>query len=291
MPAHILARTGDHAGAAAANLAGAIADREYLKTAPPDSFYGMAYYSHNLHFLADSEMMQGRFAEAQQAAAELSERLLPHAEMMPMAESMAAMPMAVLLRFGRHEDILKLPAPPENRPVVTAYWHFARGVALARTGQVDAAAEEGTKLAAAIPRVPDSALFGGSGLESAKTVLAVAQTVLDARIAAARGDDAQAITLWQQAVAAADKLPYDEPPVWFYPLRESLGAALLKAGRAADAERVFREDLVRHPRNARSLFGLQASLTAQNKPDSAAWVQRAFVEVWKGDGNLSVDAL
>jgi hypothetical protein len=290
-PAHNQARTRDHAGAAAANLAGASADREYLKTAPPDSFYGMAYYSHNLHFLADSEMMQGRFAEAQRAAAELAERLLPHADMMPMAESMAAMPMSVLLRFGRHDEILKLAMPPENRPVVTAYWHFARGVALARTGQADAAAAERAKLAAAIPNVPDSALFGGSGLESAKTVLAVAQTVLDARIAAARSDSAQAITLWQQAIAAADKLPYDEPPVWFYPLRESLGAALLGAGRPADAERVFRDDLVRHPRNARSLFGLQASLTAQNKPDDAAWVQRAFVEVWKGDGTLSVEGL
>ena len=88
MPAHIYARTGDHAAAARANLAGAEADRVYLKTAPADNFYGLAYYSHNLHFLADSHMMQGRLADARQAAAELAERLAPHAQMMPMIESM-----------------------------------------------------------------------------------------------------------------------------------------------------------------------------------------------------------
>jgi tetratricopeptide (TPR) repeat protein len=222
MPAHVLARTGDQAGAAAANLAGVEADRAYLKTAPPDSFYGMAYYSHNLHFLADSEMMQGRFADAQRAAAELSERLLPHASMMPMIESMAVMPMSVLLRFRHDDEVLKLPEPPATQPVLAAYWHFARGVALARTQKPDAATMERTQLHDAIPRIPDAALFGGTGLEGARTVLTLAETVLDARIAEARGNRDAAIALWKQAVSAGDRLSYDEPPVWFYPLRESL---------------------------------------------------------------------
>src|SRR5262249_30817212 len=104
MPAHIYARIGDHNAAARANLAGADADRAYLKTAPPATFYEMAYYSHNLHFLAYSHMMQGRFAEAQRAAAELAERLTPHAAMMPMIESMAVSPAMVLLRFARSEE-------------------------------------------------------------------------------------------------------------------------------------------------------------------------------------------
>src|SRR4030095_7724694 len=115
MPAHVYARPGDHAAAARANLAGADADRVYLKEMPPDTFYGMAYYSHNLHFLADSHMMQGRFAEAQQAAAELSNRLLPHADMMPMIESMAVSPLNVLMRFGRHGEILKQAGAPARR--------------------------------------------------------------------------------------------------------------------------------------------------------------------------------
>jgi tetratricopeptide (TPR) repeat protein len=252
----------------------------------------MAYYSHNLHFLADSEMMQGRFADAQRAASELSTRLLPHTSMMPMIESMAVMPMSVLLRFRHDDEVLALPAPPASQPVIAAYWRFARGVALARTGQPDAAAMERAQLQQSISAVPESALFGGSGLESAKSVLALAQTVLDARIVEARGDREAAIGLWKKAVATGDGIAYDEPPVWFYPLRESLGGALLRAGRAPEAEQVFRDDLVRHPRNARSLFGLRESLTKQGKTDDAAWVTRSFEQTWKNaDSKLSVEDL
>jgi tetratricopeptide (TPR) repeat protein len=281
MPAHIYARTGDHAGAARANLAGAEADRVYMKTAAADSFYVMAYYSHNLHFLADSHMMQGRLAEARQAADELAERLTPHADMMPMVESMAIMPMSVLLRFGQDAEVLTLPQPPADRPVMSAWWHFARAQALARSGKIDEATAERAALAETAARVPPSALFGGTGLESAKTVLALATTVIDARLAWARGARQAAIRSWTAAVAAADRLPYDEPPVWFYPIRESLGAALLLAGQAVQAERVFRDDLDRHPRNPRSLFGLRETLIKQGRESDAAWVQRAFDEVWK----------
>ena len=173
---------------------------------PPDTFYGMAYYSHNLHFLVDSHMMQGRFAEAQQAAAEVSERLLPHADMMPMIESMAVSPLNVLMRFGRHEDILKQAAPPNNRPVMVAWWHFARGVAQARLQRVEEAEKERAQLRDAASRVPDSALFGGSGLESARNVVTIAGLVLDARIAEARRQPDAAIAAWTNATAAIDRL-------------------------------------------------------------------------------------
>jgi hypothetical protein len=259
---------------------------------PPDTFYGMAYYSHNLHFLADSHMMQGRFAEAQQAASELSERLLPHADMMPMIESMAVSPLNVLMRFGRHEDVLKQTAPPENRPVMMAWWHFARGVAYARMQRVEDAERERAQLRDAAARVPDSALFGGTGLESARTVVTIAGVVLDARIAEARRQSDAAIAAWTDATAAIDRLPYDEPPVWFYPVRESLGGALLKANRSADAERVFREDLVRHPRNARSLLGLREALVQQKKEADAAWIDTQFREAWKNaDSQVTIDDL
>jgi hypothetical protein len=292
MPAHIYARVGDQASAARANEAGAQADREYFKTASPDSFYGMAYFTHNLHFLADSEMMRGRLASARRAADEVAQKMAPHTQMMPMVESMITMKTAVLLRFGLHDEILALTSPPADHPVEVAWWHFARGVALARTTKADAAAQEQTALAEATARVPPEALFGGTGLESAKTVLALSALVLDARIAAARGVSADSVRLWTNAVAAADKIPYDEPPIFFYPVRESLGAALLLDGRPADAERVFREDLVRHPRNARSLFGLHESLVKQGKTADAEWVNRAFDEAWKdADTTLTIDSL
>jgi hypothetical protein len=292
MPAHIYARTGDHAGAARANEAGAKADREYLKTAAPDGFYALAYFTHNLHFLADSEMMRGRLAAAGKAASEVAERMAPHTGMMPMVESLITMKTAVLLRFARHAEILALPQPPTDHPVEVAWWHFARGVALARSGKPDEAAKERAALAAASRKIPEEALFGGTGLESARSVLALAAVVLDARVAAARGAPADAIRLWTTAVAAADKLPYDEPPVFFYPVRESLGAALVLAGKPQEAERVFRQDLARHPRNARSLFGLFESLTRQGRKADAEWVKRAFDEAWQGaDTTLTIEAL
>ena len=281
MPAHTYARTGDHAAAAKANADGAAADRRYLLSAPPNGMYGMMYYPHNLHFLADSHMMQGRFADAKQAADRAAEQLAPHVAMMPMVESMIGMPVSVLLRFSKHAEVLALQPPPPERTVQTAWHHFARGTALAKTGKVDEAAAERKLLATAISAVPETAAFGGGGWATAATALGVASASLDARIAAARGEHDQAIKFWQQAVSAADQLPYDEPPVWFYPVRESLGAALLAAGRPADAERVFREDLAKHPRNARALFGLQASLLKQGRESDAAWVQREFNDAWK----------
>jgi tetratricopeptide (TPR) repeat protein len=165
--------------------------------------------------------------------------------------------------------------------VQRAWHHFARGTALAKTGNVEDADAERKLLTTAIAAVPENAAFGGGGWATASSALNVAALSLDARIAHARADHERAIKFWQQAVAAADQLPYDEPPVWFYPVRESLGATLLAAGRAPDAERVFREDLEKHPRNARSLFGLQASLAKQGRESEAALVQREFEVAWK----------
>lgn len=292
MPAHILARTGDHEGAARANLAGAEADRAFLAGKPADNFYGMAYYTHNLHFLADSEMMQGRYAEAGRAAADLNARLAPHTAMMPMGESMVAMRYSVPLRFAKHDDALAMPAPPADHPVEAAWYHFMRGVSFARTGKTDEAMKAKAAMQAAAAAVPDTALFGGTGLESATTILSLAGVVLDARLAWARGAKPEAIALWRKAVGLADAVPYDEPPIWFYPVRESLGAALLLSGDAAGAEQVFREDLVRFPRNPRSLFGLHESLVAQQKTADAAWVKRAFDAAWaRADGPLTLEML
>jgi tetratricopeptide (TPR) repeat protein len=207
-----------------------------------------------------------------------------------MVESMVVMPVSVLMRFAKHAEVLALPMPPADRPVQRSWHHFARGTALAKTGKVDEAAAERKLLAAAMASVPETAAFGGGGWATASSALAIAALSLDARIAAARAEHDRAIKYWQQAVAAADQLPYDEPPVWFYPVRESLGAALLVAGRDAEAERVFRDDLVKHPRNARALFGLEAALTKQGKTAAATWVRREFDEAWKNaDTTLTLD--
>lgn len=292
MPAHIYARTGNHDAAARANRDGAEADRAFLKDKPADNYYGMAYYAHNLHFLVDSEMMQGRLSKAREAAAALAERLGPHTAMMPMVESMITIGTSALLRFGRHDEVLALAAPPADHPVETAWWRFARGVALARTGKAGEADEERRAFDTAVAAVPETALFGGTGLESARAILGLARAVLDARIAWARGQRAEAVTRWRRAVNLADAVPYDEPPIWFYPVRESLGAALLLSGDAVAAEQVFREDLVRFPRNPRSLHGLHESLVRQGRTADAAWVKRQLDEAWaRAEMPLSLDEL
>ncbi|HKD17212.1 MAG TPA: hypothetical protein VKG23_05020, partial [Thermoanaerobaculia bacterium] len=118
-------------------------------------------------------------------------------------------------------------------------------------------------------------------LNSAANYFAVATNVLDARIAQAKGDRKAAIASWTKAVVAEDALNYDEPATWYYPVRESLGAALLADGQAAEAERVFREDLARHARSGRSLYGLVAALQAQQKAADAAWAEAQFEAAWK----------
>jgi tetratricopeptide (TPR) repeat protein len=292
MPAHIYGRTGDHAAAAKANTDGAAADVKYLETAPPDSLYGMMYYSHNLQFLTDDEMMQGRFADAQPPAALLAKRLDGFTAMMPMLESLLLQPVQVLQRFNKHEEILRLPAPPADRRLQTAWYHFARGVALAQTGRPAEAVTEQAAFSHATAQIPVTALWGGSGFTSAHTAMEIAGLILDARIAWSQQQASRSIQFWQRAVAAADALPYDEPPDWYYPVRESLGAALLLAGKPLDAEKVFREDLNRNPRNPRSLFGLQAALAKEGRSADAAWVQRAFERAWRNaDTTLTLEGL
>ncbi len=289
MPAHIYVRTGDYERAAHSNEAAAAADRAYLKTTGAQGVYPLMYYSHNLHFLAYASGMEGRFAEAKKAADMLVANVAPAAADMPMVEPFVGTPLFVLLRFHRWNDILKTPAPGPRLPTTTAVWRFARGVALAAVGRADEAAAERQAFSAAAAGLAADAPFG---LNRMADVLAVAAATLDARIALAQGEQAAAEAAWRRAVEAEDALSYNEPPDWFYPARESLGAALLQGGRYAEAEAVFRDDLGRNPRNGRSLFGLLSSLKAQGKVAEAGQVRRQFETAWaRADGPLTIDDL
>jgi tetratricopeptide (TPR) repeat protein len=164
----------------------------------------------------------------------------------------------------------------------TVFWHFARGMALAAKDKVADADAEYKIVAEAADKTPPDQVFAMPVNNKAKVVLSIARDVLGAKIALARHDSANAISLLRQAVALQDSLKYDEPPDWFYPVRESLGAVLLLNGNAAEAEKVFREDLDRNPRNPRSLFGLSEALRAQNRAYDAQFVDKQFQSNWKG---------
>jgi tetratricopeptide (TPR) repeat protein len=278
MPAHIYIRTGDYAAAARSNVEAAAADRAYIKASGAQGMYPMMYYSHNLHFLVETYNRMGQFSAARAAAKQLEENVGPHVKAMPMIEMFMPAPIYVKLRFGQWDEIVRTPEPDRALIATHAIWHFARGVAFAATGKLAEAKKERGALAAAAKQITGDAPFG---LNSASGVLRVAEHTLDARIAWARGDRAGSIESWRAAVAAWDALNYNEPPDWYYPVRESLGAALLINGDAAGAEKVFREDLKENPRNARSLFGLMESLKTQGKREDAAFVETEFKAAWK----------
>ncbi|HYE74000.1 MAG TPA: hypothetical protein VEF04_11750, partial [Blastocatellia bacterium] len=289
MPAHIYIRTGDYSAAAKVNEDAAAADRSYIKATNVQGIYPMMYYSHNLHFLVESYGRAGQFNEATRSARQLADNVRPHVKMMPMLEGFLPSETFVLLRFGRYDEILRLPEPDKSMPVMHTIWDYARSLAYAAKGNSAEAEKCKAAFLGAAKAIPGETPFG---LNTAASVLKIAEHVLDARIAQAKGDKQGLIEHLRKAVEAQDTLNYDEPPAWYYPVRESLGAALLLNGDGAGAERIFREDLEQNPRNGRSLFGLMESLKMQGKRDAANLVEREFKRAWKNaDTQLSVKDL
>lgn len=278
MPAHIYMRTGDYEGAARANIMGAQVDETYIKANNVQGVYPAMYYNHNLHFLAAASMMQGIYTTAAQSARKMESHAAPMLKEMPMVEPFLLMPWFVELRFHHYDNILKTPAPDKDLALTTTFYHYARGLAYAATGKPGLAEKERDLMNESAARIPADQLWS---VNKSVDVVAVARPVLDARIAWAKNDRAGAIESWKKAVAAEDQVGYDEPAGWYYPTRESLGAALHMNGQFVEAEAVFREDLRRNPRNGRSLFGLMESLKAQKKADDAAMVQQQFETAWK----------
>jgi len=292
MPGHIYLRTGDFADTVATNQRAVAADEAFFKDFGRSAMYPIMYATHNVHFVAYGGMMAGMKEKAVAAADRVGAEMLAATPpgaldpvMGPFLEMYGAYPIASRWRFGLWDEILKLPAPDKRFVIDTALWHAARGAAQAAKKNRALALEEQKSFRDLRDRIPPTWMHAFS---PAQDYLAVAGHVLNARILEAVGDHDGAIASWNAAVQAQDNLPYNEPPEWFYPVRESHGGALLRSGRAAEAEKVFRADLDRNPRNARSLFGLWKSLEAQKKTADAALVKRQFEAAWK-DATVTLD--
>jgi hypothetical protein len=287
MPAHIYIRTGDYDAAVKTNEQAAAVDRDYIKASGAEGIYPMMYYSHNLHFIAMCGAMNGSYAEARKNADLLAANVGPHVKEVPMLEGFMTIPMAVEIRFHHWNEILKMPEPDPAMKATGVFWHFGRGLALAGTGRIADAEAEYKIVAAAEAATPPDAIFQMPINNKTKDILKIAENILGAKIAMAKKDNAAALTQLREAVAIQDKLKYGEPPDWFYPVRENLGAALLINGDDAGAEKVFREDLNHNQRNPRSLWGLHQSLLRQKREYDAGFVKKEFDAAWKG----SPDAL
>jgi tetratricopeptide (TPR) repeat protein len=290
MPAHVYIRTGDYDAAVRTNEEAAKVDRAYIKESGAQGIYPMMYYSHNLHFIAMCASMNGNYAEAKKNADLLVGNVGPHVKDMPPLEGFMTVPMAVNIRFHKWSDILAMPQPDPAMKITTGFWHFARGMALAGTGKLSEAEAEYKIVSEAEQNTPPDVVFAMPINNKAKDIMKISEDVLGAKIAIARKDNGQAIALLTAAIAIQDTLKYGEPPDWFFPVRESLGGVLLMNGDATGAEKVFRADLNRNPRNPRSLFGLQQALKAQTRNYDAGFVESEFNDSWKG-GEVKVEDL
>jgi len=274
MPGHIWLALGDFNTAITVNERAVQVDEKYITQEGILGGYGM-YYLHNMQFLVYGHGMQGHAAEARKAAQQMSAAIKEHSSEMPeMAEVMHTWLILNELRANLWDDVLQSPQP--QAPPSLAVWHLVRGIALASKGQAGEARKhqaEFEKIRKTLDRNMqwDTNHFGD--------VMDLASVMLDARL---DSSPASAVPKWKRAVALQDGLVYGEPPAWYYPVRESLGGALLASGDAAGAEAVFREGLRRSPNNGRMLFGLLESLKAQKKTDAAKWVQREFDAAWSG---------
>lgn len=286
MPAHIFQRVGRYAEAARSNRDGAAVDVAYLQRVAPLGYYGM-YLTHNYDFQAFSAAMQGRSREAIEAQKRTIEGIPTSIlDGIPGMDFFVSKSYFALLRFGHYEEVLKQNAPADKYAVWTGVHRFARVYAQAALGQLDEAAAGVADLDAYIARLPADLT---AGYNSARDVLSIGSRLAAARIEQGRGRHDQAIALLTEATQMEDRLAYDEPSDWFFPVRHLLGAALLTHGKAAEAEAVYREDLRRNPDNGWALFGLAQALDAQKK--DAGQARAAFARAWKdADVVLSASA-
>jgi tetratricopeptide (TPR) repeat protein len=281
MPSHIDIRRGRWQEAVAANQRALEADRKYREMSPQQGFYRV-YMAHNHHMLAFAALMQGeskRSLEAVRAMlAGVPKQVLEDKEQAAMIDGFFAIPLEVLLRFGRWEEVLQEPEPPATLPVTRALRHYARGVAFAAQGKTAEARVAQKTFREAAAQTPQEARMGNN---PAADIFAVAEAVLEGEILFREGKAEESLTALRQAIQKEDRLRYDEPPDWGMPVRHVLGATLMQMGRAAEAEQVYREDLRRWPANGWSLFGLAQSLESQNKTVDAAQIKAQFDKVWQ----------
>ena len=283
MPAHIYMRVGQYADAVTANELAVKADKDYIRSCRAQGFYPGVYYPHNIHFLWWAQLFDGRSQDAlrtaNRAARYANDNYCGPSKAYE-APRLRHLPWLTLIRFGRWDEVLAVARPVSTNDFLVdrALWHFSRGLAFAAKQNLAAAEQEGHALNAIVTgeevKKLDSPIFPVSA------TLAVSAHWLAGKVAGAKGDPKGMIVQLEKALELETALPYMEPSFWPMPVRPTLGAALLEAGDTAGAEQIFRDDLKAWPRNAWSLFGLEAALRAQGKTQPADDVQRQFAQAW-----------
>jgi tetratricopeptide (TPR) repeat protein len=279
MPAHIYQRVGRYADAMKSNELAIKADEDYITQCRAQGLYPIGYYPHNLHFLWFAATFDGQSTVAIEAARKTASKVDPEVfKQLPLLAAFKVIPYFALTRFGRWEEMLKEPAPPAGNAYYSGVYHFTRGLAFTATNRL---AEAEKELATVRQLLTDKAMDGPLfSPNTAGDVFAIAPEMLAGEIAMARKQFDTAISHFERAVRMEDGLIYTEPSEWHYPPRHALGAALLEAGRAKEAETIYWQDLQRWPENGWALFGIVQALRAQKKDAQADVVEARFKKAW-----------
>lgn len=280
MPAHIYMRVGRYADASEANVRAIAADEDYITQCRIQGLYPVTYYPHNVHFLWASSTMEGRSKVALDAAAKVASKMKmeSHHDLPAWAQIFPVVPLYAKARFGKWDQILQEAQPKDNGPFYTGIWHYARGLAFNAKGQSRPARHE---LAMLQKMTNDRSITRFEvGNTAVGSLFGIASSVLAGELEAKQRNFEKAVSHLESAVRLQDGLPYNEPADWYYPVRQSLGAVLLEAGRPAEAETVYWQDLKQNPENGWSLFGIAKSLRAQGKNDQAIEIEKRFQKAW-----------
>jgi tetratricopeptide (TPR) repeat protein len=281
MPSHTFFRIGRYHDSAETNKAAVQADEAYLAKAKAEEIYAYGYYPHNIHFVLTSAQLAGDRSTALEYAKRLENKIPDaFAEQVGWAQAIKTAPYYAHAQLSEPATVLALPDPGTRFPLVQAMWHYARGVAFATQGEVAQARGEAAKIAELNQKTDFSYLLAWA--VPAPDLLSLARHVIEGRIAQAQGDLAGAIKEFQIAVSIQESLSYMEPPYWYYPVHQSLGAALLEAGRAEEAERMFEKSLEQFPKSGWALYGLMKAQQAQSKTEAAKATEQRFKQAWTG---------
>lgn len=295
MPSHIYIRVGRYADAEDCNRLAIERDEEYISNCLAQGEYPLGYYPHNIHFLWSAATFQGKSEMAIDAAEKLARRAPEGmASKMEYLQTFEAVPLQAYVRFGKWNEILTTPAPADELQQLKLYWHYARGIAFTRRGMLDKVAAELTAMdtlsISLLKTVREKMEEANKGkplgkmdsiqLALLKDLTIITSSVVKGELLAAQRNYPAAIEALERAVVAEDNLPYSEPANWHQPVRQVLGAVLLEAGQAQNAEKAYREDLAWNRNNGWSLFGLYQSLKAQGREAEAKSTLAKFKEAW-----------
>ena len=283
MPAHIYIRTGKYHEGTLANERAVKSDEEYISQCNQQGFYPLAYYPHNYHFLWATATLEGDSKVAIDAAIKTSQK--PPDSLLDVCgyqtlQHYAAIPLYAYVTFGKWDEILNYPQPQDKRPYMQAVWYYARTMAFIGKNDISSAEKEMESLEKIRSDKNLESLFIW-GINSAAGLIKIAYEVTKGELEAKKKNYNDAIVHLRKAVELEDGLRYDEPPTWFYPCRQNLGAVLIEAGKYAEAEKVYRENLAEIPDNGWGLFGLHQVLLKENKTKEAGEVKKRFEEAWK----------